>query len=79
MGQKQLYRATAVSDTTKDPSSGGYVDPMKRDTTSLKIRPDLWKLAKIESIKRDISLSELIEELLENYLSGQQHTSQNRR
>ena len=44
-------------------------EAVKRETTSLKIRPDLWKKAKIEAINKDTSLSKLIEELLEQYFS----------
>jgi post-segregation antitoxin (ccd killing protein) len=33
----------------------------KREATSIKVDPDLWKEAKIEAIKRDIDLSVLVE------------------
>ena len=32
-----------------------------KEKTSIKIDPDLWKDAKIEAIKRDVDLSELVE------------------
>jgi len=40
---------------------------VERTTTSIKIRPDVWKKAKIEAIKEDIDLSELVEKALERY------------
>ena len=39
-----------------------------RATTSIKIKPDLWKKAKIEAIKEDIDLSELVEKALEKWV-----------
>ncbi len=36
-------------------------DSIKRESTSIKIRPDVWKNAKIEAIKEDMDLSELVE------------------
>ena len=33
----------------------------KRESTSIKIDPELWKEVKIEAIKRDIDVSELVE------------------
>jgi post-segregation antitoxin (ccd killing protein) len=44
-------------------------DPLKkREATSIKIDPDLWKTAKIEAIKRDIDLSDLVEHALRKEL-----------
>jgi predicted HicB family RNase H-like nuclease len=40
----------------------------KRESTSLKIRPKVWKEAKIAAIKNDMELSELVEEAIERYL-----------
>ena len=34
---------------------------IKREATSIKIDPRLWKEAKIEAIKRDMELSSLVE------------------
>ena len=38
--------------------------PLKRESTSIKIDPTVWKEAKIEAIRRDMGLSELVEEAL---------------
>ena len=38
--------------------------PPKREPTSIKIDPEVWKEAKIEAIRRDMGLSELVEEAL---------------
>jgi hypothetical protein len=40
----------------------------KRVTTSIKIDPDLWKKAKIEAIKHDLDLSELVEKAIETWV-----------
>jgi hypothetical protein len=40
----------------------------ERETTSIKIRPDLWKDAKIEAIKRGKTVSELVEEAIESWV-----------
>jgi predicted HicB family RNase H-like nuclease len=40
----------------------------QRETTSLKLRPDLWKEAKIEAIKQGKTLSDFVEEALQNWL-----------
>jgi len=40
----------------------------KRESTSLKIRPSVWKEAKIEAIRQDMELSELVEKALEAFL-----------
>lgn len=45
---------------------GGKV---KRQTTSLKVDPELWKKVKIHAIKKGVSVSELIEDLLKKELS----------
>ena len=37
--------------------------------TSIKIDPDLWKEVKIEAIKREITVSELLEEALKKELT----------
>lgn len=41
---------------------------VKRDTTSLKINPVLWKQAKIEAINHEISLSDLIEQSIDLWI-----------
>jgi predicted transcriptional regulator len=37
---------------------------LKREATSIKMDPELWKEAKIEAIRRDMELGELVEEAL---------------
>jgi cupin superfamily acireductone dioxygenase involved in methionine salvage len=39
-----------------------------RETTSIKVKPDLWKEAKIEAVKREQTVSELVEEAIERLL-----------
>jgi predicted HicB family RNase H-like nuclease len=43
-------------------------DPIKRESTSIKIRPDVWKEAKIAAIRQDMELSELVEKALEAWM-----------
>jgi len=40
----------------------------KREVTSLKIKPSLWKEAKIEAIRQDMELSELVEKAIAAWL-----------
>jgi predicted transcriptional regulator len=40
----------------------------KKEATSIKVDPDLWKEAKIEAIKRDMELGELVEQALRQEL-----------
>ena len=39
-----------------------------RETTSIKIKPDIWKEAKIEAIKHEKTVSELVEEAIEEWM-----------
>ena len=39
-----------------------------RTPTSIKIDPELWKEAKIEAIKAEITLSELMEEAIRDWI-----------
>lgn len=39
-----------------------------REATSLKIRPSVWKKAKISAIQNDMQLSELVEEAIEEWV-----------
>ena len=41
---------------------------IERTTTSIKIRTDVWKKAKIEAIKEDIDLSVLVEKAIESWV-----------
>lgn len=43
-------------------------DKPKREATSIKIDPKLWKEAKIEAIRRDMGLSDLVEQALRKEL-----------
>ena len=43
-------------------------DSTKRESTSIKIKPDVWKNAKIEAIKQDMDLSELVERAIEAWI-----------
>ena len=45
----------------------------KRESTSIKIRPDVWKEAKIEAIKHDMDLSELVERAIEAWLNKKEN------
>lgn len=40
----------------------------RREATSIKIKPKTWKDAKIEAIKQDKTVSELVEEALEAWI-----------
>lgn len=42
---------------------------VKREPTSIKINPELWKEAKIEAIRSDMDLSVLVEKALEAWLN----------
>ncbi len=42
----------------------------KKEATSIKVDPQLWKEAKIEAIRRDIDLSELVETSLKKELKS---------
>jgi hypothetical protein len=48
-------------------------DSIKRESTSIKIRPDVWKNAKIEAIKQDKDLSQLVEEALEAFMNKKEN------
>jgi hypothetical protein len=41
-----------------------------REATAIKIKPDLWKEAKIEAIKHDKTVSELVEEAVEDWIKA---------
>lgn len=48
-------------------------DSTKRESTSIKIRPDVWKEAKIEAIKHDMDLSELVERAIEAWIDKKEN------
>lgn len=43
-------------------------DRIKREATSIKIKPEVWKEAKIEAIRQDMDLSELVELAIEAWI-----------
>jgi hypothetical protein len=43
-------------------------ETVERETTSIKVKPDLWREAKIEAIKHEKTVSELVEEAIEAWL-----------
>lgn len=42
----------------------------ERTATSIKIKPNVWKEAKIEAIKQGITVSELVEEAIEQWIKS---------
>mgnify|MGYP001589658751 CR=1 FL=1 len=40
------------------------VEKSKKQATSINVDPELWKEAKIEAIRRDMELSQLVEDAL---------------
>lgn len=40
----------------------------QREATSIKIKPKIWKDAKIEAIKESKTVSQLVEEAIEKYI-----------
>jgi len=43
-------------------------ETVKKEATSIKINPELWKEAKIEAVKHDKTVSELVEEAIESWI-----------
>jgi len=43
-------------------------EAVERETTSIKVKPALWKEAKFEAIKHEKTVSELLEEALEAWI-----------
>jgi predicted DNA-binding protein len=41
---------------------------VQREATSIKVKPDLWKDAKIEAIRQGKTVSELVEEAIEAWI-----------
>lgn len=48
-------------------------DSIKRESTSIKIRPDVWKNAKIEAVKNDMDLSELVERAIVEWIDKKEN------
>jgi len=51
-------------------------ETVERETTSIKVKPDLWKEAKIEAIKHSITVSELVEGAIEAWIRENKKKSQ---
>jgi hypothetical protein len=43
-------------------------ETVQREATSIKIKPEIWKEAKIEAIKHEKTVSELVEEAIEAWM-----------
>jgi post-segregation antitoxin (ccd killing protein) len=43
-------------------------ETIQRETTSIKVKPDLWKEAKKEAINNDITVSELVEDAIDRWI-----------
>lgn len=46
---------------------------IKRESTSIKIKPDVWKEAKITAIRNDMDVSELVEQAIEKWIDDEAH------
>lgn len=51
----------------------------KRTATSIKIKPTLWKEAKIEAIKQEKTVSELVEEAIELWIERETKSTHSRK
>jgi hypothetical protein len=40
----------------------------KRESQSIKVKPSIWKKAKIEAVKHDITVSQLVEDAIGEWL-----------
>ena len=47
--------------------------PKKKEATSIKVDPELWKEAKIEAIRQDMELSQLVENALRKEVHALKH------
>jgi len=43
-------------------------ETVKKEATSIKINPELWKEAKIEAVRHDKTVSKLVEEAIEEWI-----------
>jgi DNA-binding protein YbaB len=48
----------------------------KRESTSIKVDPKLWKEAKIEAVRRDMDLSDLVEDAIRDELEKLRESSE---
>jgi len=49
-----------------------------KEPTSIKVNPDLWKEAKIEAIRHGKTLSEVVEEALEDWVKNHTQSKERR-
>jgi hypothetical protein len=49
---------------------------IKRESTSIKIKPDIWKEAKIAAIRNDMDVSELVERAIEAWIAKQRKANE---
>jgi predicted HicB family RNase H-like nuclease len=47
------------------------IEEKKQLVTSLRINPDIWKEAKVQAIRHDITLTELVEEAINCWIRQQ--------
>jgi len=40
----------------------------QRESTSIKIKPSVWKEAKIEAVKQEITVSQLVEDAIDKWI-----------
>lgn len=50
------------------------IETKEQIVTSLKVNPELWKEAKIEALKCDITLSELIDQAIREWIEKRKQT-----
>jgi predicted transcriptional regulator len=43
-------------------------ETVEREATSIKVKPDLWRNAKIQAIRHRKTVSELVEEAIEDWI-----------
>ena len=51
------------------------LDPKKQLVTSLRINPDIWKDAKVQAIKNDMTLTQLVEEAINCWIKEKNKTT----
>lgn len=49
--------------------------PKPREVTSLKVNPDLWKEAKIQAIREGITLGDLLDEAVKDWIDRRKKAS----
>jgi len=51
------------------------MESVQRESTSIKVQPDLWKLVKIEAIKDGVDLSDFFEDALRFWIKRRKEFS----